>query len=147
MTLKFTNSVNAVLKNNFILRLIVKNFDEILRFLFVGVIAVLIDGVAYALMVRFYGIEPEISKRISFILGALWVFFANKYFTFKSIGPARKEMVLFALLYFTSFYINGLIHDLAWSLSSVDWFSFLTATFASTIVNYIGQKFIVFKHR
>ena len=141
------DSRNAGLKTNFISRLITNNFDEKLRFLFVGVFAVLIDGVAYAVMVRVYGIEPEISKRISFILGALWAFIANKYFTFKSIGPARKEMVLFALLYFTSFYLNGLIHDLTWSLSSIDWLSFLTATSTSTMVNYIGQKYIVFKHR
>ena len=49
---------------------IVQN-SEIIKFIVVGVLAVLIDGTTYALMVRAIGFEHGLSKRVSFILGSI----------------------------------------------------------------------------
>ena len=122
---------------------IVQN-SEIIKFIVVGVLAVLIDGTTYALMVRALGFEQGLSKRVSFILGSIWAFFANKYYTFNSPAPARKEIILFSILYITTYFVNGWIHDITWKISDMDWLSFLTATAASTAINYLGQKFVVF---
>jgi putative flippase GtrA len=117
---------------------------EIIKFIVVGVFAVIIDGTTYALMIRTIGFEHGLSKRLSFILGSVWAFFANKYFTFNSSAPARKEIILFSILYITTYSINGWIHDITWEVSALDWLSFLTATATSTVINYLGQKFVVF---
>tara|TARA_Y100001001_G_scaffold154994_1_gene170322 strand:- start:377 stop:811 length:435 start_codon:yes stop_codon:yes gene_type:complete len=122
---------------------IVQN-SEIIKFIVVGVLAVLIDGTTYALMVRALGFEQGLSKRVSFILGSIWAFFANKRYTFNSPAPARKEIILFSILYITTYFVNGWIHDITWKISDMDWLSFLTATAASTAINYLGQKFVVF---
>ena len=122
---------------------IVQN-SEIIKFIVVGVLAVLIDGTTYALMVRALGFEQGLSKRVSFILGSIWAFFANKRYTFNSPAPARKEIVLFSILYITTYFVNGWIHDIIWEISDLDWLSFLTATATSTGINYLGQKFVVF---
>ena len=122
---------------------IVQN-SEIIKFIVVGVLAVLIDGTTYALMVRAIGFEHGLSKRVSFILGSIWAFFANKYYTFNSPAPARKEIVLFSILYITTYFVNGWIHNITWKKSDLDWLSFLTATTTSTVINYLGQKFVVF---
>ena len=122
---------------------IVQN-SEIIKFIVVGVLAVLIDGTTYALMVRAIGFEHGLSKRVSFILGSIWAFFANKYYTFNSPAPARKEIVLFSILYITTYFVNGWIHNITWKKSDLDWLSFLTATATSTVINYLGQKFVVF---
>ena len=117
---------------------------EIIKFIVVGFFAVIIDGTTYALMVRAIGIEHGLSKRVSFILGSVWAFFANKHYTFKSSEPARKEIMLFSFLYITTYFVNGWIHDITWKISNMDWLSFLTATAASTAINYLGLKFVVF---
>ena len=122
---------------------IVQN-SEIIKFIVVGVLAVLIDGTTYALMVRAIGFEHGLSKRFSFILGSIWAFFANKHYTFNSLAPARKEIILFSILYITTYFVNGWIHDIPWEISELDWLSFLTATATSTVINYFGQKFVVF---
>ena len=122
---------------------IVQN-SEIIKFIVVGVLAVLIDGTTYALMVRALGFEQGLSKRVSFILGSIWAFFANKRYTFNSPAPARKEIILFSILYITTYFVNGWIHDITWKISDMDWLSFLTATAASTAINYLGLKFVVF---
>jgi putative flippase GtrA len=126
-------------------RLSISPNTQIQRFLFVGVIAVCIDAISYALLVDQINIEHGLSKRISFILGSLWAFGGNKYFTFHSTVPPGKEFVLFSLLYLSSFLANGWIHDVTYKLCSSGLVSFLTATSISTIINFVGQKFIVFR--
>ena len=129
---KFVNSV--VLRNG-----------ELFRFLIVGGIAVFLDGISYVLMVRTIGVDHSLSKRISFVLGSIWAFLANKHYTFSSSSPALKEVILFTLLYLSTYLANGWVHDITWEFSSLDWFSFLTATATSTTINYVGQKFVVFR--
>ena len=86
------------------------------------------------------------AKRVSFILGAIWSFVLNKKVTFKSSNKSLKEPILFSLIYLSSFIFNSLIHDL-----SLNYFMgnipFLIATVFSVILNYLGQKYIVFKKR
>jgi len=117
---------------------------EIIKFIVVGVFAVLIDGSAYALMVRSLGFEHGFSKRISFVLGSIWAFFANKHYTFNSPAPLRKEIMLFSILYITTYFLNGWMHDITFVMSDLAWLAFLTATATSTVINFLGQKFIVF---
>ena len=125
--------------------LIVSQNAQILKFLLVGGIAVCIDAISYALLVDQATIEHGLSKRISFILGSIWAFWANKYFTFRSSVPLGKEIVLFLLLYLSTFLANGWMHDFIFELSSLGWLSFLTATATSTTINFLGQKFVVFR--
>ena len=125
------------------MKTIVQN-REIIKFIVVGVLAVLIDGTTYAVMVRAMGFEHGLSKRVSFILGSIWAFFAQKHYTFNSPAPARKEIVLLSILYITTYFVNGWIHDITWKKIDLDWLSFLTATTTSTVINYLGQKFVVF---
>ena len=130
--------------NQLIKKLRIQN-DEIIRFVIVGGIAVIIDGIVYVLMVRFLMIDHSISKRLSFIFGSIWAFLANKHFTFRSSAPVGREMIIFSALYITTYLVNGWVHDITWEASSIDWLSFLIATTTSTIINFVGQKFIVFK--
>mgnify|MGYP001258771846 FL=1 len=136
--------VSIVLKVKQIFEKTIVQNSEIIKFIVVGVLAVVIDGTTYALMVRAIGFEHGLSKRVSFILGSIWAFFANKHYTFNSPAPARKEIILFSILYITTYFVNGWIHDITWKKSDLDWLSFLTATTTSTVINYLGQKFVVF---
>ena len=119
--------------------------SEIFRFIIVGGVAVVIDGICYTLMVRAVDVEHGLSKRVSFVLGSIWAFLANKHYTFRSSATLKKEMILFSLLYLLTFMVNGWMHDVTLYISNLDWLSFLSATATSTIINFFGQKFIVFR--
>ncbi len=54
---------------------------------------------------------------------------------------------MFSFLYFTSFILNSLVHDYILLVSNLTLLSFLCATFVSTVTNFTGQKFIIFKKK
>lgn len=120
---------------------------ELLRFALVGGIAVAIDGAAYLLLNHGAGWDPAWSKRLSFALGALWAFVANKWFTFQHPGLSLHEPLLFALVYAVGWTLNSLAHDLVYRFRPIDWLAFLVATGISTLTNFAGQKWIVFRHQ
>ena len=119
--------------------------NELFRYLLVGGMAILIDGLCYYFLVELTSMEPTWAKRWSFISGALWAFVMNKFFTFKSKEVKVSEPILFTVVYTLGFLFNSLSHDLVYSLSNSKSASFFVATGLSTLTNFCGQKFIVFR--
>jgi len=120
---------------------------ELLRFLVVGGIAVALDGASYWALMRFAGLSPVWAKRISFGIGSVWAFFANKYFTFAMRDLRASEPFLFAVVYLAGWFLNSVTHDLVLGWFGLKWFAFLAATGVSTCSNFIGQKFLVFRRK
>jgi putative flippase GtrA len=121
--------------------------QEILRYLFVGGCAVLIDAGGYVVLSGPLALSPSWAKRLSFMAGAIWAFFANKFFTFKQ--PARKwdEPFVFAAVYAAGFLANSAVHDLVFHFTARKTAAFFAATAVSTVLNFLGQKFLVFRSR
>lgn len=118
---------------------------ELIKYLFTGGGAVLIDFFVYELLTVLMGWNPSISKGTSYIAGALFAFTLNKFWTFESDAPIRRAFVKFSVLYTLTFSANVGIHALFIWLLSLELFAFAIATFTSIVLNYIGQKFWVFK--
>lgn len=117
---------------------------EIGRFLIAGFTAVGTDASVYYLLINFLSYSP--AKATSFISGTIVAFIINKYWTFKIPKKSYTEMVKFGLLYLFSLTVNVSLNKL--SLIIMPEFialAFLIATGASTIINFIGQKFWIFK--
>ena len=122
-----------------------KNFLESYRFLIVGICSVIIDFLFYYLFIFFEILDPNNSKRISFIIGAIFAFYANRNYVFRVNDKKFSQYILFSILYFISFILNSLVHDYIFLITSLTLVAFLFATFVSTIINFVGQKFIIFK--
>lgn len=120
---------------------------ELLRFLVVGGIAVALDAASYWALMRFAGLSPVWAKRVSFGIGSVWAFFANKYFTFAVRELRASEPFLFAIVYVAGWFLNSVTHDLVLGWFGMKWFAFLAATGVSTCSNFIGQKFLVFRRK
>jgi putative flippase GtrA len=105
---------------------------------------VAIDAGVYFVLIS-SSLEPTWAKRLSFAAGALWGFFANKFFTFDKRSFALHEPVLFALVYTAGWFLNSLIHDGVMHVTGIKWLAFLGATGVSTCTNFAGQKWIVFR--
>ena len=124
-----------------------KSFLEIYRFIIVGICSVFIDFLFYYLFIYFNIFDPKNAKRLSFIIGAIFAFYANRNYVFKVNERKLSQYVLFTILYFTSFSLNSLVHDFIFVKTKITLISFLAATFVSTITNFIGQKFLIFKKK
>ena len=121
------------------------DFFEIYKFIIIGIIAVSIDAFVYYLLGNFEFFSYEISKRISFICGAAFAFFFNRSYVFQIKHKNISQILGFSILYLISFLCNAFSHDFILNKLSVPTVAFIFATTVSTIINYLGQKFIVFK--
>lgn len=119
------------------------NRKEISRFIFVGFGAVLTDFLIYNLSLRVFTIS--FSKVISFVCGSLVTFNANKLWTFEKKENRTIEKVKFSLLYSISLMLNTTTNKFIFDYSSDNFVAFMFATGLSTLINYIGQKYWVFK--
>ena len=122
--------------------------SKFIIFLMGGVLSFSLDWISFLIMITFFGIEFNISKLISFLLGTLFAFYFNSRFTF------RKNLYIinfykFLSIYFFSMTINILIFS---QFSSRDlpnlelriFMGLLIATTASASMNYFGIKYFVF---
>ena len=129
-----------------------KTNKQIKKFIICGICAVCIDCLVYFLLSKFINIT--LSKGISFITGTFFAYILNKYYTFEKRKKSFMEIVNFFILYSISLFVNVYINKfsliLIGSLSILDFqmnktIAFILATGTSTVINFIGQKFWVFK--
>jgi putative flippase GtrA len=116
---------------------------ELVRFLFAGGSAVATDLLAYILLERL--VDYNIAKGLSFGLGGLVAYFLNNFWTFKAASITNVNVSRFVVLYLLTFVCNVATNNMIVVLLEAKWMAFFCATGVSTILNYLGQKFWVFK--
>jgi putative flippase GtrA len=116
---------------------------ELKRFLVAGVSAVSTDLITYYLLLNF--LSYDFAKTISFLLGAVVAFLINKYWTFEKHEKSYKEMLKFGMLYSVTLGANVLTNKIVIDITQIVFLAFLVATGVSTVLNFLGQKFWVFK--
>ena len=122
------------------------NKQEVLKFLVGGGTAVLVDFLTYKLFMLI-GMERTIAKTLSFICGSIVGFIINKYWTFKSSKFQINEILKYSILYIVTAFINSQVNKYTLMLFNSELFAFLCATGVSTILNFLGQKFLIFRNK
>lgn len=125
-----------------------KTKKQMLRFLVAGCGAVGTDTTVYFLLVNNFlnYIGYDWSKFISFLSGTFVAFVINKYWTFESKRKSIFEAIAFLVLYLTTLGLNVSVNHLVLNISNnTAVLAFLVATITSTIANFLGQKFWVFR--
>jgi putative flippase GtrA len=116
---------------------------ELKRFLIAGFSAVGTDFITYYIMLNF--LHHDIAKILSFILGTIVAFVINKYWTFERYKKSHKQIFQFIILYSATLFVNVMINRSVLDFTELVFLAFLIATGASTILNFVGQKWWVFK--
>ena len=120
---------------------------EVARFLIVGVTTVLIDLICYFTLV-YMGFGTSLSKGISFSIGTVFAYFANRNYTFQSSMGGFFRFTVFTLLYLSTLVVNVVSNEIVLKLTSQIngslMIAFLIATSLSATLNFIGMKYIVF---
>ena len=121
--------------------------SQIFYFVVIGTIGVSIDYIIYTFILNFLSID--ISKTLGFVSGALFNFFMNRKITFSVSDVVERRLLKFFLLYCLTLYLNVTINKVAANFFISNTFNiqiaFILATSVSTVINFIGQKFWVFK--
>ena len=117
---------------------------EVLRFLVGGGTAVVVDFCIYRLLLLFSW-NMDIAKMISFICGAGVGFIINKFWTFERKQFVIKEVLKYVVLYTCTGVINAIVNRCTLSIINIQIIGFLVATGVSTVLNFLGQKYVVFE--
>lgn len=117
---------------------------EIPRFIVAGILAVATDYFSYLALTNV--IDVDLSKACSFMLGSVVAFILNKFWTFESDKKITTAIMPFIVLYSSTFFVNvSLNHFSLVYVTDIKTIAFLVATSASTVLNFLGMKFWVFK--
>ena len=124
-----------------------EQFDirEISKFLVGGGSAVVVDFLIYMMLKQ--TIDLSVAKAVSYVAGAFVGFLINKNWTFESKGFSFGEIGKYIILYALSASANTVVNRFMLLIFPVTVFAFLCATGTSTIMNYLGQKFFVFRKK
>lgn len=144
------------------------NQKQIIKYTLIGITAVLLDLVVYYVLSYFYPLWIGTAKAIGFIVGSIYTFYFNKFWTWRQKSRANvSQWSKFLLIYTASMFINIAVNHLALELippydifvklirpNQSEWFSFFAqlnklvafffATLASAVWNFMGQKYWVF---
>ena len=120
-----------------------KNIDEIKWFVIAGFSAVATDLIIYYLLLDYFNIN--FSKLVSFLSGTFVSYLINKYYTFKKNEINKNEIFNFLILYTFTLLANIFVNGFVLSYFNHMFLAFLIATSISAVLNFLGQKFWVFK--
>lgn len=123
---------------------------EVGRFLIIGGTTVIIDLVVYLILLNTI-FDISTSKAISFSMGAVFAYFANRFFTFKNSIKGFFRFIIFIFLYLSTLYVNVATNEIILNLIKQNIFSvliaFIIATSFSAVLNFLGMKYMVFFSR
>jgi putative flippase GtrA len=141
---------------------------QITKFFIIGVSAVLVDLVIYYFLSDLMSLNTDFSKACGFLVGTVYTYYLNKRWTWRHTEKSNKGMVVtFGMVYAVSFVFNILInkYGLMWlpdknvfleitidtekhtlfAFKGGKFLAFFFATVTSAVINFLGQKFLVFK--
>ncbi len=122
------------------------------RFIIVGLINTLVGTAIMFLAYNAFHLSYWLSSSLNYILASILSYFLNKYFTFKSQEKSFIEVLRFALNIAICYLLaygaaQPLVRHLmaGFSKSVIDNVSMMVGMVLFVILNYIGQRFFVFK--
>ena len=124
------------------------------RFALVGLMNTIIGTSAMFIAYNVFGLGYWPSSAVNYIVGSIFSYFANKYFTFRSEKKSTKEIIRFIInivvCYFIAYtvakpVISTLLGSFHLEVSLLEQIEMLFGTGFFIIINYFGQKFFVFK--
>lgn len=131
---------------------IIKKYEEIIRYLIIGVLTTIVSlGVYYLLVFTILDpqipLELQITNIISWICAVVFAYITNRKYVFKIENKSsKKEVIKFFISRLSTLFVDMLLMYLLVSVCNFnDKIIKLLVQVIITILNYIFSKFIVFK--
>ena len=126
-----------------------KKYEDVILYLFFGVLATFVNITVYYISARVFNIYYLTSNMMAWTVAVFFAYFTNRYFVFQSSARGIKlifrEMLLFFGCRLLSLAIDMIImYILVTLLGANDFFAKLICQFIVIVSNYIFSKAIVF---